>query len=86
MPSAVVLINCEVGKEAAIAEGVCAVEGVERAYIVYGVYDVVAIIDAPTMEGLEAALMSKVRALPGVRNTVTLMVSRDCVRSARAKA
>jgi DNA-binding Lrp family transcriptional regulator len=81
MPSAVVLINCEVGKEASIVQSICAVEGVEKAYIVYGVYDVVAIIDSPTMEGLEAALMSKVRALPGIKNTVTLMVSRDCMRA-----
>ncbi len=80
MPSAVVLINCDVGKERSVAQSLCAVEGVERSYIVYGVYDVVAVIDSPTMEGLEAALMTKVRALPGVRNTVTLMVSRDCVR------
>jgi DNA-binding Lrp family transcriptional regulator len=85
MPSAVVLINCEIGREASIADSICAIEGVERAYTVYGVYDVVAIIDSATMEGLEAALMTKVRALPGVRNTVTLMVSRDCVRTGRAK-
>jgi DNA-binding Lrp family transcriptional regulator len=81
MPSAVVLINCEVGKEASIVHSICAVEGVEKAYIVYVVYDVVAVIDSPTMEGLEAALMSKVRALPGIKNTVTLMVSRDCMRA-----
>lgn len=86
MPSAVVLINCEVGTEMSIAESVCAVEGVERAYTVYGVYDVVAIVDSPTMEGLEAALMTKVRTLPGVRSTVTLMVSRDCLKGSRAKA
>jgi DNA-binding Lrp family transcriptional regulator len=86
MPSAVVLINCEVGREASVTDSLCAIEGVERAYIVYGVYDVVAIIDSPTMEGLEAALMTRVRSLPGVRGTVTLMVSRDCVRGSRAKS
>ena len=80
MPSAVVLINCEVGKEASVADSICAIEGAEKAYIVYGVYDVVAIIDAVTMEGLEAALMTKVRSLPGVRSTMTLMISRDCTR------
>lgn len=84
MPSAVVLINCEVGKEAPVADSVCAIEGVERAYIVYGVYDVVAIVDSPTMEGLEATLITKVRTLPGVRSTMTLMISRDCGREGRA--
>jgi hypothetical protein len=32
------------------------------------------------MEGLEAALMTKVRGLPGVKSTMTLMISRDCTR------
>jgi len=80
MPSAVVLINCDVGTETSVAQSLCNVEGVERSYIVYGIYDVVAIVGSPMMEGLEAVLMTKVRALPGVRNTVTLMVSRDCAR------
>jgi DNA-binding Lrp family transcriptional regulator len=78
MPSAIVLINCEVGKEGDIINSLCAVEGVERAYLVYGVYDIVVLITSPTMEGLESTLMAKVRALPGVRSTMTLMISRDC--------
>lgn len=78
MPSAIVLINCEVGKEGDIVNSICAVEGVERAYLIYGVYDVVAIITSSTMEGLESTLMAKVRSLPGVRSTMTLMIIRDC--------
>ncbi|MBI0583167.1 MAG: Lrp/AsnC family transcriptional regulator [Methanomassiliicoccus sp.] len=78
MPSAVVLMNCEVGSETDIVNSVCAVEGVEKAYLVYGVYDVVAIITSSTMEGLEGTLMTKVRTLPGVKGTMTLMISREC--------
>jgi DNA-binding Lrp family transcriptional regulator len=78
MPSAVVLMNCEIGKEQEIVDRVCSLSGVEKAYVVYGVYDVVAILTASTMEGLEATLMQKVRSLPGVRSTMTLMISREC--------
>jgi DNA-binding Lrp family transcriptional regulator len=78
MPSAVVLINCEIGREQEVIDSVCALGGVEKAYLVYGVYDVVAILTAATMDGLEATLMRSVRSLPGVRNTMTLMISRDC--------
>jgi DNA-binding Lrp family transcriptional regulator len=78
MPSAVVLINCDIGREQEVIGSVCALGGVEKAYLVYGVYDIVAILTAATMDGLEATLMRSVRSLPGVRNTMTLLISRDC--------
>ncbi len=78
MPSAVVLINCDIGKEQDVIDSVCALEGVEKAYLVYGVYDVVAVLTAATIDGLEATLMKSVRSIPGVRNTMTLMISQDC--------
>jgi DNA-binding Lrp family transcriptional regulator len=78
MPSAVVLINCEIGRENEIVDLICSLDGAEKAYLVYGVYDIVAIITASTVEGLEAILMQKVRSLPGIKTTMTLMISRDC--------
>jgi DNA-binding Lrp family transcriptional regulator len=84
MPSAVVLINCDIGKEQEVTDSICSLGGVEKAYLVYGVYDVVAILTAATMDGLEATLMRNVRSLPGVRSTMTLMISRDCTIHPRA--
>jgi DNA-binding Lrp family transcriptional regulator len=78
MPSAVVLINCTVGRESSVVEEVCRMEGVEKAFLVYGVFDVVAIVSSTTMEGLETILMNRVRPLLGVDRTMTLMISRDC--------
>jgi DNA-binding Lrp family transcriptional regulator len=83
MPSAVVLINCEIGKEQEIVDRVCSLGGVEKAYLVYGVYDIVAILTAATVDGLEATLMQKVRTLPGVKSTMTLMISRDCTSAVK---
>lgn len=85
MPSAIILINCEVGTEMEIAQSICGLEGAENAYIVYGVYDIVVKLTSETMDGLEALIMSKVRSLPGVKATVTLLVSRDCKASSRAE-
>jgi DNA-binding Lrp family transcriptional regulator len=81
MPSAVVLINCEVGSETSVVDQVCAVEGVEKVYLVYGVFDIVALITSATMDGLEGALMRKIRTIPGVKRTMTLMISRSCLPS-----
>jgi DNA-binding Lrp family transcriptional regulator len=78
MPSAVVLINCEVGREEETLASVCALEGVEKAYLLYGVYDILAVITVGTMDGLEGLLVRKVRSLPGIKSTITLMISRDC--------
>jgi len=83
MPSAVVLINCEIGKEQEVVDMVCSLGGVEKAYMVYGVYDLVAVVTAATLEGLEAILIQKVRPLPGVRSTMTLIISKDCTAAAR---
>lgn len=79
MPGAVVLLNVEVGRERDVAQRLCALEGVERAYVVYGVYDVVVILSSETLEGLEALLMQKVRNFSGIRNTMTLLISSECL-------
>ena len=80
MPSSVVLINCEVGSEISVLDSVCALEETEKAYLVYGVYDVVAVLTTATMDGLEALLIKNVRSLPGIRSTLTLMISKDCTK------
>lgn len=79
MPGAVVLLNVETGRERDVAQRICALEGVERAYVVYGAYDVVVIVSSETMEGLEALLMQKVRNFTGIMNTMTLLISSECM-------
>jgi len=79
MPNAFVLMTCEVGQEGEVADALCSLQGVEEVAIVYGVYDLVIKLAAGTMEELEALIIRKVRPLPGVRSTITLMISRECM-------
>ncbi len=78
MPAAIMLINAEVGKEAEVLDAICAMPEVEKAYLVYGVYDIVVRVMSGTMEELEQSVSTKVRKVPGIRSTLTLIVSREC--------
>ncbi|MEM2916971.1 MAG: Lrp/AsnC ligand binding domain-containing protein [Candidatus Bathyarchaeia archaeon] len=73
MPVAFVLINAEIGSEAEVLEKLKKVEGVVEAYAVYGVYDVVAKIQAETMDKLKEIVTWHVRRLDKVRSTLTMI-------------
>lgn len=74
MPSAFVLINAEIGSEEEVLKELKKVEGVKEAYIVYGVYDVIAKITADTMDKLKDVVTWNVRRLNKVRSTLTMIV------------
>jgi DNA-binding Lrp family transcriptional regulator len=78
MASAIVLINAEIGKENDILQELCKMAEVERALLVYGVYDLVANLQADTMEELEDVITLRIRRIAGIRSTLTLIVSRQC--------
>jgi len=73
MPMAYVLINAEIGSEEALAKELLKVEGVIEASIVYGVYDIVAKVEADTMEELKQTVTWKIRRLGKVRSTLTMI-------------
>jgi len=77
MPTAIVLANSEVGKESDIIDALAKFKEVEEAYLVYGVYDIVAKVNSDTMEGLESVITQRVRQIPAIRSTLTLIVSRQ---------
>jgi len=78
MPSAIVLINSEIGEESQILDLLCDLDEVEKAYLIYGVYDILAEVRASTMEDLEGIITQKLRRISGVRSTLTLIVSKQC--------
>jgi len=69
-----VLINAEIGSEEEVLKELKKVEGVVEAYVVYGVYDVVAKIRADTMDRLKDVVTWHVRRLNKVRSTLTMIV------------
>jgi len=76
MPTAIVLINTEIGKESEVIDSLSKLPEVREIYLVYGVYDIVAKIDSETMESLEGIITQKIRHVRAIRSTLTLIVSR----------
>jgi DNA-binding Lrp family transcriptional regulator len=74
MPMAFILINSEIGAEESVLNSLRDLEGVEEAYIVYGVYDIIAKIRENTMEKLKELITWKIRRLDKVRSTLTMII------------
>jgi DNA-binding Lrp family transcriptional regulator len=74
MSVAFVLINAEIGSENEILEGLSKVKNVIEAHMVYGVYDIVAKVEAENMEKLKETITWKIRRLDKVRSTLTMIV------------
>ncbi len=74
MPLAIVLINAEVGSEDELLTELRKLNNVSEAHAVYGVYDILAKVEAETMEELKGVITSKVRKLKNLRSSLTMMV------------
>ena len=74
MPAAFVLINAEIGSEDEVLKELRLMEQVKEAYVVYGVYDIVAKVESETMDKLKEIVTWKVRRLNKVRSTLTMIV------------
>lgn len=74
MPKAYVLISAELGAEENLVQKLKSTENVKEAYFVYGVYDVIAVVEAVGMNELKQTIASKIRSLPEVKSTLTMIV------------
>jgi DNA-binding Lrp family transcriptional regulator len=74
MPAAIVLVNAEIGSEEEVFNEITKIDGVTEAYVVYGVYDIIAKVEADTMEKLKEIVATNIRKLPKVRSTLTMII------------
>lgn len=77
MPMAYVLINTEPKNMEDVVSTLEELDAVVEIFPVYGVYDVVAKIQAETMEKLKDIVTWKVRSLDNVRSTITMLILED---------
>ena len=70
-----ILIQTEVGKASSVATSVSKIPGVTLAEGVTGPYDVIMLAQAPSMEELGRAILSKVQGVAGITRTLTCPVT-----------
>jgi DNA-binding Lrp family transcriptional regulator len=71
---AYVLINTEPKFMEKVVETLEKLDSVKEVFPVYGVYDVVAKIQAESMDALKEIVTWKVRSLDEVRSTITMLI------------
>jgi DNA-binding Lrp family transcriptional regulator len=74
LATAYVLINVEIGSEEEVLRNLDPISEVKEAHLVYGVYDIIAVIETETMQELKDTVSWKIRRLDKVRSTLTMIV------------
>ncbi|MEM0218038.1 MAG: Lrp/AsnC ligand binding domain-containing protein [Desulfurococcaceae archaeon] len=72
--SAIILIQTEIGAESKVLDELMKIPEVKEAYIVYGTYDIVVKIESDTLEKIREIVTNRIRKLPDIRTTVTMIV------------
>lgn len=76
MTSAFILITTEVGSEATVHDLLNEIPEVIKTDKVYGVYDIIALIEAETLQALKELLSYRIRRISEIKSTITMIVIR----------
>jgi len=74
MTQSYVIMNIEPGSEDRVLAEVRKVPNVKECHRVYGIYDLIARVEANSMDSLKEIVSFKIRRLEGVRSTLTAIV------------
>jgi DNA-binding Lrp family transcriptional regulator len=73
MKKAYVLINCDLGNEVDTLVALRSMKSVNEAHGTFGAYDIIAEVSHKNAEDLREDITWKIRKLPAIRTTLTLM-------------
>lgn len=73
MKKAYVLVNCDIEKEEAVLLALRKINSVTEAHGTFGVYDIIVEVKADTVELLREIITWKIRKLPFIKSTLTLI-------------
>lgn len=72
--NAFVMLNCDLGQRDATADQIRRLAGITRVYKLRGVYDILAIVESDSTEGLKNTVR-KMRSLDSITSSLTLVSS-----------
>jgi DNA-binding Lrp family transcriptional regulator len=70
-PNTIMFINIETGHESEVVKELDKIEEVKEYTIVYGAYDIVAKVQADTMDKLKQVITWKIRRINNIRSTLS---------------
>jgi len=73
METAYVLLNCDLGSEVDVVEGLKQIDSVKEVHETFGAYDIIAKIQNSEKDKIRETIIWNVRKLEHVRSTLTLM-------------
>ncbi len=77
MPIAYILLNTEIGAENQVLKALKKIEGVEEAHILWGVYDIIASIEAESMDKLKYIISKRIGKIGKVNSKLTMMATEN---------
>ncbi|NHV97861.1 MAG: Lrp/AsnC family transcriptional regulator [Thaumarchaeota archaeon] len=80
MPTAYVLIKVVAGAEAKVFEALSKIEGVEEVNVVYGEYDIIAKVNARSMDDLRNIVVKQIRGVRGIVKTETAIITVSSIK------
>jgi DNA-binding Lrp family transcriptional regulator len=75
MPTALVCITIDFDSSGEVLSKLRACEGVEEAFMVHGVYDIIAKVNGNTLDTVKRTVTEKIKKIGNVQKTLTMMVA-----------
>jgi DNA-binding Lrp family transcriptional regulator len=75
MPTALVCITIDFDSSGEVLSKLRACEGVEEAFMVHGVYDIIAKVNGDTLDTVKRTVTEKIKKIGNVQKTLTMMVA-----------
>jgi DNA-binding Lrp family transcriptional regulator len=80
LAEAIVMVNVDIGKEDEVFNKLLELPEVKEIYMVYGVHDLVVILETENMDAMRTLITQKIRKISGVKSTITSIVIRKQVK------
>lgn len=68
------MISAEIGRERDVATELETIQNVKEVHVTYGVYDVIAKVEAESTEKLKETITNRIRSLDHIKSTLTMVV------------
>jgi DNA-binding Lrp family transcriptional regulator len=77
MPSAYILLNTEIGAKNQVLKDLRQIQGVEEAYNLWGVYDIIANVKAESINALKQIISKQITKVGKINSKVTMIINEE---------